>query len=156
MPDLRYVSRVGTDAWLAVTLESGERLSLPYGLAVDVTGFEKGRDHFKILEGWLKGKSASVRRDASTSHLVENIHHEGAAMLRFDRTKQELWVNGRGPYNAFSGHFKSFTQVPQGMHVLQIPDAPHPATREAYYAYASYHKTWFRMAAMVQRRQRSG
>ncbi len=66
-------------------------------------------------------------------------------MLRFNRTTQELWVNGRGPYNAFSGHFGSYTQVPQGMHLLQIPDAPHPATRDAYYAYTSYHKTWFRI-----------
>ena len=30
-------------------------------------------------------------------------------------------------------------------YVLQIPDAPHSATRAAYYRYTRYHKTWFRI-----------
>jgi hypothetical protein len=151
MPEIRYVSKVGTDAWLAVKLDAGEIVSLPYGLQVDVTGLEKGRDHFKILEGPYKGRAASVARDGATSYLVENIHHESAAALRFDRAKQELWVNGRGPYSAFSGHFDKWTQVPTGKHVIQIPDAPHSATREAYYRYTRYHKTWFRVGTSGDR-----
>jgi hypothetical protein len=151
MPNLRYVSKVGIDAWLAVTLDTGERVSLPYGLAVDLIAFENGRDRFKILEGAYMGRSASVRRDGPTSYLIEHVAHQDAAKLRFDRAQQALWVDGRGPFNAFSGAFDAFTQVPAGTHVVQIPDAPHSATRESYYHYTRYHKTWFRIGTSGDR-----
>jgi hypothetical protein len=155
MPELRYVSRIDPDDWLLVMMDTGEKQSLPYGLEVDLTGFEDGRDHFKILEGLLMGRSASVKRDGTRSYLIDTIHHDVAAELRFNRKKQELWINGRGPFNAFSGHFRpviqapsghDFTQVPPGRYVIQIPDAPHAATRVEYAAYtAVHHRTWFRI-----------
>jgi hypothetical protein len=148
--DTRYVSKAGRDGWLTVRLESGGEISLPQFLKVGVYDEKGGREYFEILEGAYKGRKASVKRKtASESYLITGITQLPGGSVRFDRAKQALWYGGKGPYSAFSGAFTyqgaSFTQVPPGSYPLQVPDAPHSATRPAYYSYADYHKTWFRL-----------
>lgn len=60
-----------------------------------------------------------------------------------------LWFGTRGPFNAFTGGYGSpcpaHTPVPKGTYQLQIPFAPSKETRNGYYAYTDFHKTWFRL-----------
>jgi hypothetical protein len=144
--DTRYVSKVGRDAWLRVKLDTGGDISLPQYLKVRLLQTQAGRDSFEILEGPYKGKKASVSQTApGQSYLIQGVQHLPAATVRFDSAKQALWYGGKGPYNAFSGAFAQYTKVPPGTYPLQIPDAPHSATRSGYYVYTNYHKTWFRL-----------
>lgn len=147
MPDeIRYISKVGRDAWLRVRLDSGGEQSLPYALKVKFISRSGQRDNFEILEGAHKGKKASVSQKSGTdSYLVTGIAHTGAATIKFDRAKQAFWFGNNGPVNAFSGEYGSFTQVPAGSYALQIPFAPSDKTRDSYYRYTDYHKTWFRL-----------
>jgi hypothetical protein len=141
-----YVSKAGRDGWLRVKLESGGEISLPQYLKVQLLQTQEGRDHFQIMEGPYKGKKASVSRKSPTeSYLITGVKHEPAGSVRFNCSQQALWYASKGPFNAFSGAFDHYTQVPAGKYELAIPDAPHRATRDAYYPYTDYHKTWFRI-----------
>ena len=144
--EIRYVSKVGKDAWLRVKLDDGSEVSLPQFLKVNFKGTSGGRDAFEILEGPNKGKSASVaRKSTSESYLVPGIHQLPAGLIRFNLARQSLTYGSSGPVMAFSGAFDIYTQVPKGRYLLAIPDAPHSATRAGYYAFTDYHKTWFRI-----------
>jgi len=146
MDETRYVSKVGRDAWLRVRLDTGGEISLPQYLKVCLVKTQGDRDFFEILEGPYKGRTGSVsRKSPADSYLLKGTPHQSAGTVRFDRTQQALWYGNKGPLNAFTGEFAGFTQVPTGVYNLQIPDAPHSATREGYYAFTSYHKTWFRI-----------
>jgi hypothetical protein len=138
----RFVAKVPRDNWLLVQLDGGLRQSLPYGLKVSVSREQGGRTYFQILEGVHKGKNASVSQGP---YITTNLAHQPPGQIKFDRTKQQLWYGSSGPFSAFSGAFDHFTQVSPGSYDLQIPDAPHSATRAAYYRYTNYHKTWFRI-----------
>jgi hypothetical protein len=142
MANERFVAKVPRDNWLLVQLDTGARQSLPYGLKVRVQREQGGRTYFVILEGVHKGKNASVSQGP---YLTTNVAHQPLGQIRFDRAKQQLWYGTSGPFSAFSGAFGHFTQVSAGTYDLQIPDAPHSATRAAYYRYTNYHKTWFRI-----------
>jgi hypothetical protein len=142
MADERFVAKVPRDNWLLVQLDTGARQSLPYGLKVRVQREQPGRTYFVILEGVHKGKNASVSKGP---YLTTHVAHQPPGQIRFDRAKQQLWYGTSGPFSAFSGAFGHFTQVSPGSYDLQIPDAPHSATRAAYYRYTNYHKTWFRI-----------
>ena len=148
-PEVRYVDQVGRDGWLRVHIDSGPEISLPKYLKVKVTARKFLRDHFEILEGPYKGNNASVSAKSQTeSYLITGIHHTAGAKVRISLADQRLWFGARGPISAFSGAFKQvsiYTQVPRGSYKLAIPDAPHSATRSAYYAYTDFHKTWFRI-----------
>jgi len=152
--DIRYVSKVGNEGWLTVEIRpkggATVKQSLPYALKVNVNETKDGRDYFEILEGVHKGKSASVvRKSATESYLVKSISHQNAATVKFNRATQELWYGGKGPYNAFSGAFQQYAQVSVGIHDIQIPDAPHSATRNEYSKHTNYHRTWFRIGLTV-------
>jgi hypothetical protein len=127
-------------------LEGGGEVSLPQFLKVRVQNKKDGREYFEILEGANKGQRAnvSVRSDGG-SYLVKTAGHLPTASVRFNRDQQALWYGERGPFNAFSGEFDSFTRVPTGLYRLQIPFAPSSETRPEYYRYTDYHKTWFRL-----------
>jgi hypothetical protein len=142
MADVRFVAKVPRDNWLLVQLDGGVRQSLPYGLKVSVSREQGGRTYFQILEGVYKGKNASVTQGP---YLTTNLAHQPPGQIRFELAKQQLWYGSSGPFSAFSGAFSQFTQVSPGSYDLQIPDAPHSATRAAYYRYTNYHKTWFRI-----------
>jgi hypothetical protein len=149
-PEVRYVSKVGRDAWLRIRLDSGGEISLPWYLKVKVTGRTSNRDTFEILEGPYKGQKGSVSAKSPTeSYLVTGLSHQPGGKVKFSLGAQKLWFGTKGPISAFSGAFSEpghvYTKVPIGTYKLAIPDAPHAATRDAYYAYTDYHKTWFRI-----------
>lgn len=154
MANIRFVSAIAsTGNWLRVRLEDNTEVSLPYGLAVDVTGRTGGREQFTILEGVNKGKRASVVQKAGGSYLVTGLRHLPAAIIRFDSKSQRLTFGGRGPINAFSGSGTGvengrpvrYTPVPPGVYDLAIPAYPSAQTRAAYGEWTAYHKTWFRI-----------
>lgn len=146
MAEIRYVSKVGRDAWLRVKLDSGGDISLPYCLKVKWEKTSQGRDYFEIMEGPYKGQKASVSQQMpGQSYLVTNLKQLPGGTVKFDVANQSLWYGAKGPFNAFSGAFAAFTKVPPGTYALAIPDAPHSATRPEYYNYTDYHKTWFRL-----------
>lgn len=149
-PEIRYVSKVGKDAWLRVKLDEGGEISLPQFLKVNVTERKASRDLFQILEGPYKGKKGNVSAKSSTdSYMVTGVTHTAPGKVKFSLASQKLWFGTKGPISAFSGAFSGdgqiYTQIPKGTYKLAIPDAPHSATRAAYYAFTDYHKTWFRV-----------
>jgi hypothetical protein len=95
MPDY-FVART-SDCWLRVQLAAGQIASLCFGLQVSTSENQEGREHFTILEGINKGKKASVATSPGQSYLTTKLKHGPAASVRFDRAKQTLYFNGRGP-----------------------------------------------------------
>jgi len=144
----RYIGRT-SDCWLRVKLDAGDIVSVPYGLKVNETGVVSGREHFEILEGVYKGKSASVTSRPGQSYLGQLTHGPGAT-LRFDRAKQTLSFGSLGTFNAFSGGgHRGFTPVAAGKHLLAIPAYPSAQTRAAYGTWTKYHNLWFRIGTDV-------
>ena len=148
--NIRYVSKVGKDAWLRVKLDVGGEISLPQYLKVNLIETKQSRDFFEILEGAYKGKRASVSRLGSGSYLIPGTGPLPGGQIKLDLDKQELWFDDQGPFSAFSGAFNAYTRVEKGRHKLAIPDAPHSLTRPAYYDFTDYHKTWFRLGVSTQ------
>ena len=99
-----------------------------------------GRDHFKILEGKLKGKIMSVRKKSKThSYLLDNIYHEQAAELIFEQEGKLLIVKGLGTYSNIA--MKTSNLIPFGTYDLELPWEIHPIARR----YSGYAMTWFRI-----------
>src|SRR4051794_14245458 len=100
--NIRYISKVGRDAWLRIKLDMGGEISLPQYLKVHFLQTQAGRDTFEILEGPYKGKKASVSRKSPTeSYLISGVQHQSAGSVRFDRSRQALWFGDQGPFCAF-------------------------------------------------------
>jgi hypothetical protein len=149
----RYVDEIAPDNWLTVRTEfSGELISIPYGLKLELTGTAAGREHFTILEGVNEGKRCSVaKKSGERSYLTANLIHKPAATVVFNRAAQSLTFGDRGPCNAFSGggfagtDGSQYTPVPKGRYALAIPAFPSKQTRPAYLKWTKFHKTWFRI-----------
>ena len=143
-----YVDQIAPDNWLTVKTEpSGVRISLPYGLKLELTGTTGGREQFTVLEGINEGKRCSVtQKDGGGSYLTANLRHRPAGTVVFDLAAQSLTFGDRGPYNAFSGGgFQEFTPVAKGQYPLAIPAFPTAQTRPAYLRWTKFHRTWFRI-----------
>ena len=147
-PVIRYVSdRVSLDGWLMVRPEGGANISLPSYLKVSVYQEKPDRTYFTILEGAHKGVKASVSTTKGPPYLVESFVYSPAGTVRINLSKQSLWYGAAGPFSAFSGAWKAgavtYTAIPRGNYLLQIPDSPHQSNR--YSAYTQYQTTWFRI-----------
>jgi hypothetical protein len=148
-----YVDQIAPDNWLTVRTEfTGELVSIPYGVKLDLTGTAGGREQFTILEGVNEGTEGSVaRKSGERSYLTVKLIQKPAATVVFDRAAQSLTFGGRGPYNAFSGggfgatDGTQYTPVPKGRYALAIPAFPSKQTRSAYLQWTRFHKTWFRI-----------
>jgi hypothetical protein len=142
---IHYIAKT-SDYWLRVQIDKGPIVSVPYGLKVDRLEVKKGREYFTILEGADKGKLASVQVGSGQSYLTTKLSHKSGAIVKFDRTKQELYVGSSGPYNAFSGGgHRGFTPVAPGTYLLAIPAYPSAQTRREYNTWCSHHNMWFRI-----------
>src|SRR5262249_34228580 len=135
-----------SDYWLRVQLTGASIISVPYGLKVDYKETRNGREVFEILEGAYKGKEASVQADPRQSFLIASLERRRGASGSSGRAAQTLTLEGRGPYNAFSGggHL-GFTPVAPGRYPLAIPAYPSAQTRTAYNRWTRYHNLWFRL-----------
>ena len=144
---VKYVDKLPPDNWLTVKTEpGGERISLPFGLKVEVSGSAGGREHFTILEGVNKDKRCSVVQKTGGSHFTTGLKHKPAGSIVFNLAAQTLTYGGIGPYNAFSGGgVAGFTPVPKGSYALAIPAFPTAQTRAEYSHWTKFHRTWFRI-----------
>ena len=89
MDEIRYVSKVGRDAWLRVRLDTSGEISLPQYLKVRLVKTQSDRDFFEILEGPYKGKRGNFSRKSPVdSYLLKGAPHQAAGTVRFDRTQQ--------------------------------------------------------------------
>lgn len=84
-PEIRYVSKVGRDAWLRIRLDSGAgEISIPQYLKVKVTSRTASRDNFEILEGAYKGRTGSVSAKSPTeSYLITGVSHSAGGKVKF-------------------------------------------------------------------------
>lgn len=125
-----------SDGWLRIKLEpSGEIISVPEHLQVELTGSADGRDFFTMLEGLHKGRRCSVK----TGNLSPAaIPLRKAVRLNFDNSEQMLT----------HGSLKLYCQaapsspIPIGEHPIQLPDFPHHGGRN-YMDEARCAKSWF-------------
>jgi hypothetical protein len=145
---IRFVNdKVTAAGWLNVRPEHGSIMGLPSFLKVGVYDEKPDRTYFTILEGANKGIKASVINSIGPPHLIENVVYSPAGKVRINLAKQSLWYGTSGPFFAFSGAWKSpketFTAIPRGQYLLQIPDSPHESER--YGKFTDFQTTWFRI-----------
>lgn len=149
---IRYVTDADRAGWLSVVPDGiapevaaakpAARLALPQMLKVDLYKTEGGREFFEILEGPNKGRKASVKLEGGGhSYLATTRPPAEVGIVKLDRTLQQLWFRGRGPFNAFT---QPSNPVPIGSWDLEIPDAPHDSP-SLYRDYSPYYRTWFRI-----------
>lgn len=135
MPELRYAVG-GSDGWLRVKREpSGEIISVPEHLQVELTSSGAGRDYFTVLEGVHRGKKFSVMAGNLGSRRPP---YKGAAHLTFSLGQRTLTYA--------LGGVKAITQqdnaLPVGTHPIQVPDHPHEGGLY-YMGQTPYAKSWF-------------
>ncbi|MEH7653480.1 hypothetical protein [Bacillus safensis] len=145
---LKRVSNADGKGWLMVRFSDDKTYpQLPQFLHVENTKTEGGRDYFKIVEGNLKGKEASVKRkDNGSSYLDEDAPSLPAAQVHFVLDSGLLWYlddNNKwvGPLTAITD---SKDSVPVGEHDLEIPDEFHNLA-SSYEKFSPYACTWFRI-----------
>ena len=147
LPEIRYVTNVDGKGWLLVTHDSPSDPAeptfppLPQGLKVEVSKIENGREYFKILEGRLKGTTASVsQRNKVGSYLSTVNPHTGPATVVFNRTDGKV----RFPGGELTAITDPSNKTPIGSWLLEIPYEVHPGG--AFYETDSvFSGTWFRI-----------
>lgn len=138
----KYVTNADGKGWLVVKYADGTTYPpLPQYLKVDFIKTHDGRDYFRILEGKNRNKSASVKRKSERESYLGAGLHKGAAKVKFDIKKKQLWFGDRGPYSAIT---LDSNPAPLGTHDLEIPYEVHDLA--SHYASSSpYSTTWFRI-----------
>lgn len=92
------------------------------------------------------GKIASVKVDKEQSFLTTKISHKQSSTVKFSLKDQTIDIDGRGPFNAFSGGgHAGYTPIQLGTYFLAIPAYPSAQTRGAYDQFCRYHNLWFRI-----------
>ncbi|WP_156136145.1 hypothetical protein [Delftia sp. ZNC0008] len=135
MPKKRYVTG-GSDGWLRVKRDpTGEIISIPEHLQIDLTTSSGGRDYFTITKGVHRNKKFSVISGNISSQRPE---YKSSANLTFSLSRKTL--------NYRFGSVKAFTwpenPIEIGVHPIQIPDHPHDGGIR-YSSITPYAKTWF-------------
>jgi hypothetical protein len=113
------------DGTLNVSLASGEVIGLPPYLRVDHFATQAGRDHFRVLEGLHKGKTASVTNEGG-SHLMPAPALAAKRLLHFLPGKKLLKLS------EFTGQPTIGAFVKAGKHLRARPsptDDPRPRSR---------------------------
>lgn len=150
--NVRYIGKTD-DYWLTGLNKKGKRISVPYGLKVQVLEEKTGRVYFECLEG----VNANIKADrilslpiSAKSYLTTSLMHRPAITVRFNLAKQTIFFGARGPFNAFSGGgHDGYTAVARGTYLLAIPAYPADAPRAAYARYAKKYRMWFRIGTSV-------
>ena len=126
----------GSDGWLRIKLEpSGEIVSVPEHLQVELSGSSQGRDFLTVLEGVHQGKRGSV---TSGNLTPAAIPLRKAARLVFTKSTGIL-VCGTAKMHA---EMFPLNEISDGEHPIQLPDFPHAGGR-GYLTDSRYAKTWF-------------
>lgn len=139
---IRYIPDVN-NGWLKVKITSGETVSLPAFLKVQLGYIKSGREYFTILEGPYRGQKASVSLDNannSNSRLLTDIKYEPLIHLRYSISQKKLII-GNMKYKA-----TDYAETPwkKGLYDIEIPDYPHLGG--GHYENRSFRaKSWFRV-----------
>lgn len=136
---IQYVPNEG-DGWLVVKIENtGAIESLPAYLKVKINRVDNKREHFTILEGAYRGKSASVKlNEEGFSQFVSNIQHESEAYVTYSISKKTLTLKGK---KYITIDYEN-AQWKKGLYDIEIPDAPHRGRLNNTIKRAS---TWFKV-----------
>ena len=152
-----------SDGWIITLDSAGKRRSLPSHLELDVSGTTDGRDQFTVKEGVHSGATGSIKT-ASGLLLDDDQHLPGATVVFEDREgggqtngfdNKSITISlpasdGVGPPQTL-GPFKAVgdpdNPIPDGDHVLEIPDFPHDAAA----GMADYSTVWFRIGSSGDR-----
>ncbi|MFV0410938.1 MAG: hypothetical protein ACK5LJ_14945 [Paracoccus sp. (in: a-proteobacteria)] len=141
----RYVRNADGKGWLLVRHDISNAIypPLPQYLKVAHLGTANGREHFRIMEGKSRGKTASVSlRSDGTSYLSRvPPRRRTDAVIRFRISTGELWYGSKGP---FSAKTDPSNPPPVGTHELEIPYEYH-SLGSGYEPYSKYAGSWFRI-----------
>lgn len=161
--DNRYISNADGHGWLTVKHDSNSRGDqagstyppLPQYLKVQVYQVKGGREFFEILEGKLKGKTASVKlKKDGSSYLNKNTpSFNSGARLKFNRKTKKLYYSGNIEIDAFTQEYDQLpsnplNKVPLGIWKIEIPYEIHPIG-DGYYKYSKYATTWFHIVTSI-------
>lgn len=141
---IRYVTNADGRGWLMVRYANDSTYPpLPQYLKVDHQRTVDGRDHFSILEGVNRGKTASVSLKGDFTSYLTTIAppHTAAATVKFNLRTREMSYGDIGPIAAKT---MDTNPVPLGIHDLEIPYEVH-SLGTSYLAQSKYATTWFRV-----------
>lgn len=130
----------GDSGSIRIKLIGGQIVTIPQFTNVKLER-SLSRDDFEILEGFYKGKHASVKSKSGGGSYITKTSpsYKSGASLIFNRKEEKLKVPGIGEFNAFS----KWTPISLGTHDIEFPDAPH--TSNSAYASAKLYRVWFRL-----------
>jgi len=158
LPEFLQVDYEGIKINVPTSVQNGSTVTTAKGTRVTVTqnnryfrtedrpGLE--REFFTIIEGLHRNKKASVKARAQGSWFG-NAAPTSSANLKFTTTKNDgVKLHGK---LAFSSHsIDAFTDasnpIPEGMHILHLPDAPHRGGNY-YVEDCERPHTWFRIGS---------
>ena len=121
---------------------------LPQHLKVEVYKTNGGREHFTIMEGKLKGKTASVTLKTSGSSYLSSMHpaYRSGAKVKFNRKTKLLWYGSKASIPAFTQEYNQLgaplSPIPLGIWALELPYEIYDLGA-SYYPYSKYASTWF-------------
>lgn len=132
------------DGWVDGKRKNGKKVSLPYGLRVELLEVNDAREFFRILEGHEKGKEASVKFEKGTTktRFTEKKLYRPPCYITYNKTKDT--VKNKGIAREFLVTMQHSAVLPDGIYKLEMPDAPHN-TNPDYLKFSAYAKTWFRI-----------
>jgi hypothetical protein len=168
LPEFLQVNYEGRKINVPANVKDGEMVITGTGKRIPITkdnryyrmGDRNGleRDFFTILEGPYRNKKACVTARAAGESWFEDAAPRPPAKLEFIVTASdagkylgELKFNAR----AIVAITDMNNPVPDGRHVLQIPDAPHRGGR-SYVSACSRPHTWFRIGSHGDRYLHTG
>lgn len=130
----------GNSSNIRIKLDNNQIVSVPLFINVRLDG-SMCRDDFEILQGFYKGKTASVQSKTGGGSYITRTKpsFKRGASLIFNREKELLKVPGLGIFNAFS----KYTPIALGTYDIEMPDAPHVSNSS--YSNAKLYRVWFRL-----------
>lgn len=136
---IRYVDETN-DGWLVGLDERGkERISLPAYLKISLESVDSNREYVTALEGILRGKRYSIKKEDDVSHFSSNNPHSEAVAMIYSIKSRILKVLGK----TYQTVEYPDTKWKKGIYDVEIPDHPHLLGRN--YPAIRYATSWFRI-----------
>lgn len=136
---IRYIDET-KDGWLVGLDEKGkERISLPAHLKISLGSVDSKREYVTALEGILRGKRYSIKKEDDVSHFSSSNPHSEAVEMIYSIKSRILKVLGK-TYQAVE---YPDTKWKKGSYDVEIPDHPHLLGRN--YPAIRYATSWFRI-----------
>jgi len=127
--------------WLIAKLENdNSQKSLPAYLKVKTERIDVKREYFTILEGYYRGKSASIPlREDGSSWFISRIKHTSAVRITYSTSRKVITINGKR-YKADDDPRNPWKK---GLYDIELPDYPHQGGLR--YPEAERGTVWFRI-----------